>query len=220
MKKLNQIIMEFDYEKNFKEFDFYVSKSNFEPYLLINKWPKWEKNFLNISGEKFSGKSHLVNIFIKKFDGIKVSANELDNNFLLKLKSFKNIILEDLREKNIDERIFYSLLNIVENEKKYLITTSNLPIFNLRFDLDDLNSRAKNFIVTSIKNPDDDLIFAIILKNLSDRQILIDKKLIDYIIKRIDRTYGKISDFIYKIDQISLKEKKPIDFKLIKQVLE
>ena len=128
MKKLNQIIMEFDYEKNFKEFDFYVSNSNFEPYLLINKWPKWEKNFLNISGEKFSGKSHLVNIFIKKFDGIKVSANELDNNFLLKLKSFKNIILEDLREKNIDERIFYSLLNIVENEKKYLITTSNLPI--------------------------------------------------------------------------------------------
>ena len=212
--------MEFDYEKNFKEYDFYVSKSNSEPYLFINKWPKWEKNFLNISGEKFSGKSHLVNIFLKKFDGIKVSANELDNNFLLKLKSFKNIILEDLREKNIDERIFYSLLNIVENEKKYLITTSNLPISNLRFDLDDLNSRAKNFIVTSIKNPDDDLIFAIILKNLSDRQILIDKKLIDYIIKRIDRTYGKISDFIYKIDQISLKEKKPIDFKLIKQVLE
>ena len=41
-----------------------------------------------------------------------------------------------------------------------------------------------------------------------------------YIIKRIDRTYSKISDFIYKIDQISLKEKKPIDFKLIKQVLE
>ena len=220
MKKLNQIIMEFDYEKNFKEYDFYVSKSNSEPYLFINKWPKWEKNFLNISGEKFSGKSHLVNIFLKKFDGIKVSANELDDNFLLKLKSFKNIILEDLREKNIDERIFYSLLNIVENEKKYLITTSNLPIFNLKFSLDDLNSRAKNFIVTSIKNPDDDLIFAIILKNLSDRQILIDKKLIDYIIKRIDRTYGKISDFIYKIDQISLKEKKPIDFKLIKQVLE
>ena len=45
MKKLNQIIMEFDYEKNFKEYDFYVSNSNSEPYLLINKWPKWEKNF-------------------------------------------------------------------------------------------------------------------------------------------------------------------------------
>ena len=45
------------------------------------------------------------------------------------------------------------------------------------------------------------------------------KKLIDFIIKRIDRSYGKIFDFIYKIDKISLKRKKPIDFKIIKEAL-
>ena len=61
--------------------------------------------------------------------------------------------------------------------------------------------------------------FALILKNLSDRQISLDKKLIDYIIKRINRSYGKIFDFIYKIDQLSLKKKKSIDFKIIKEVL-
>ena len=49
--------------------------------------------------------------------------------------------------------------------------------------------------------------FAIILKNLSDRQITLDKKLIFYIIKRIERSYRKIFDFIYKIDQLSLKKK-------------
>ena len=54
--------------------------------------------------------------------------------------------------------------------------------------------------------------FALILKNLSDRQILLDKKLINFIIKRIDRSYGKIFDFIYKIDELSLKKKKPIRF--------
>ena len=61
--------------------------------------------------------------------------------------------------------------------------------------------------------------FALILKNLSDRQISLDKKLIDYIIKRIKRSYGKIFDFIYKIDELSLKKKKAIDFKIIKQAL-
>ena len=60
--------------------------------------------------------------------------------------------------------------------------------------------------------------FALILKNFSDRQITIDKKLIDFIIKRIDRSYSKIFEFIYKIDELSLK-KKPIDFKTIKEVL-
>ena len=59
--------------------------------------------------------------------------------------------------------------------------------------------------------------FALILKNFSDRQIVIDKKLIDFIIKRIDRSYDKIFEFIYKIDELSLK--KPIDFKSIKEVL-
>ena len=63
------------------------------------------------------------------------------------------------------------------------------------------------------------MIYALILKNLSDRQILIEKKLINYIIMRIERSYSKIYEFIYKIDELSLKKKKSIDFKIIKEVL-
>jgi len=47
----------------------------------------------------------------------------------------------------------------------------------------------------------------------------LDKKLINFIINRIDRSYGNIFDFIYKIDEISLIRKKPIDFKIIKEAL-
>jgi chromosomal replication initiation ATPase DnaA len=71
----------------------------------------------------------------------------------------------------------------------------------------------------NIEKPDDELIFALILKNLSDRQISIEKKLIDYVIKRIDRSYSKIFDFIYKIDELSLKKQKSIDHKIIKEAL-
>ena len=61
--------------------------------------------------------------------------------------------------------------------------------------------------------------FAIIVKSFSDKQITVDKKLINFIIKRIDRSYGKISDFIYKIDELSLKKKKSINFKIIKEII-
>ena len=67
MKSLNQLLLDFDYEQNFRDDDFYVGKSNFYPFELINNWPNWEKNFLNISGEKFSGKTHIADIFLKKF---------------------------------------------------------------------------------------------------------------------------------------------------------
>ncbi len=218
MTDLNQLIIKFDYEKNFKDEDFYVSKSNKNIFNLLNNWPNWEKNFLNIVGDKYSGKTHLMNIFIKKFKGIKLNAESLSNEDLTKIKIYENIILEDLSEK-INEKLIYSLLNIIDIDNKFIIVTSNKSIVDINFSLIDLKSRTKSFIIQKIEKPDDDLMFALILKNLSDRQISIDKKLIDFIIKRIDRSYGNIFNFIYKIDDLSLKMKKPIDFKLIKEVL-
>ena len=219
MKELNQLIFEFKLDKNFKENDFYVSKSNIHAYKIINNWPKWEKNFLNIWGERFSGKTHLVNIFLEKSKGIKIDASEINDKFLDPLKHNKNIVIENLDE-NINEELIYTIINIAENENKFLLITSESAISELRFKLEDLVSRCKNFILSKIHNPDDDLIYALIIKNLSDRQILIDKKLIEYIVKRIDRSYSNIINFIYKIDKIGLKEKKSIDFKIIKKALE
>ena len=218
MNNLNQLILKFDYDQNFKDQDFYVSKSNQFSFKLLNSWPKWEKNFVNLIGEKFSGKTHLVNIFLQKFKGIKIKSNRINNETFKEIKVYENIIIEDLNEK-LDENLLFTLLNIIEQDNKYLIITSIKPIVNFSFELDDLNSRAKNFLLSNIEKPEDDLMFALILKNLSDRQISIDKKLIDFIIKRIDRSYGKIFEFIYKIDEVSLKRKKPIDFKIIKEAL-
>jgi len=219
MKNLNQLLLDFDYEQNFKEDDFYVGKSNFYAFELINKWPKWEKNFLNISGKRFSGKTHLTNMFLRKFNGIRIDSKILNNEKLKTIKSHQNIVLEDL-SLDIDENIVYTLFNLIDQDNKFLVITSSNPITEIDFKLKDLRSRTKNCLIAKIENPDDELMFALILKNLSDRQITLDKKLIDFIIKRVDRSYGKIFEFIYKIDKISLKKKKSIDFKIINEALE
>ena len=218
LKSLNQQLLKFNHEKNFKDDDFYVSRSNQHIFDLLNKWPKWEKNLLNISGENYSGKTHLINIFLKKFKGIKFEANSIKNENFNEIKNYQNIVLENLDE-NIDEKLIYSLSNIVEQDNKFLIITSKIPIVNIKLKLRDLISRFKNFLLFDIPKPDEELMFALILKNLSDRQISVDKKLINYIIKRIDRSYSNIFDFIYKIDEMSLKKKKSIDLKMIKEVL-
>ena len=219
MKNLNQLLLDFDYEQNFKEDDFYVGKSNFYAFELINKWPKWEKNFLNISGKRFSGKTHLANMFLRKFNGIRIDSKILNNEKLKTIKSHQNIVLEDL-SLDIDENIIYTLFNLIDQDNKFLVITSSNPITEIDFKLKDLRSRTKNCLIAKIENPDDELMFALILKNLSDRQITLDKKLIDFIIKRVERSYGKIFEFIYKIDNISLKKKKSIDFKIINEALE
>ena len=218
MRDTNQTIIKFDYDKNLSNDDFVISKSNKHIFEFLDMWPKWEKNFINIIGEKLSGKTHLTNIFIKKNKGIKIEGKSLNNDHLKKIKIYENIILENLTS-DVDENLLYSFLNLIDQNNKYIIITSLIPIVYIYFKLNDLKSRTKNFLLLNINKPDDELVFAIILKNLSDRQILLDKKLINYIIKRIDRSYSKIHEFIYKIDQLSLKKRKSIDLNIIKEVL-
>ena len=218
MKYLNQEIIKFDFDKNFKDEDLYISKCNEHIFLLLNKWPKWSKNFLNISGEAYSGKTHLVDIFLKKFKGIKLESDLLNNKDFDEIKIYQNIVLENINT-DVNEKLIYTLINIIDQDNKYLIVTSREPIVDIKFKLNDLKSRAKNFLLQKIEKPDDEMIYALILKNLSDRQILIEKKLINYIIMRVERSYSKIYEFIYKIDELSLKKKKSIDLKIIKEVL-
>ena len=149
MTDLNQLIIKFDYEKNFKDDDFYVSKSNKNTFDILSNWPKWEKKFLNITGDKYSGKTHLINIFIKKFKGIKLDAVSLSDEDLTKIKIYENIILENLSEK-VDEKLIYTLLNIIDIDNKYIIITSEKPIVQINFSLSDLKSRTKNFIIQKI----------------------------------------------------------------------
>ena len=206
MSELNQLLLELDYKTNFNEHDFYLSKSNSNAFNLINRWPDWDKKILNISGEKFSGKSHLANIFKLKSKAFVVKGNKIDNSIFKSLKLYESIIIDDFEECNKEE-ILYSIFNLIDQDSKYLLINSLKPINKIKFKLPDLASRSKNCLYAEIENPDDELLFAIILKNFSDRQIKIEKKIIDFIISRIDRSYRKIDEFIYKIDELSLKKK-------------
>ena len=218
MKDLNQLLLNFKQNQNFNYNDFYVSKSNYYAFQLIEKWPKWEKNILNIYGEKFSGKSHLSSIFLDKNKGVKVNEEEINEEIFKKFKLYENIVIDNYNNL-CDEKLMYSIFNLIDQDNKFLIINSISPINEINFKLDDVKSRSKNCIFAKIGHPDDELMFAIILKSFSDRQIQVDKKIIDFIIKRIDRSYGKIADFIYKVDELSLKKKKAINLKIIKEIL-
>ena len=218
MSKLNQTLLKFELEQNFAYDDFFVSKCNYFAFSLIETWPKWEKNILNIYGEKFSGKSHLSEIFKKKNKALIIKTEEINEDFFNKLRFHENIILDNL-EYVSSEKTLYSLFNFAEQFNKYLIINSIKPLNSVDFSLPDLKSRIKNCIFAKIDKPDDDMIFALVLKHFSDRQIKIEKKIIEYITKRIERSYGKILDFIYKVDQFSLINKKPVDYKSIKKIL-
>ena len=218
MRELNQLLLDFDIKRSFNDHDYFVTQNNYFAFNLIDKWPKWEKKILNISGETFSGKTHLANIFKSKSSALFLSEEEIKNDVLKEIKLYESVIVDNFSNE-IDENLTYSLFNLVDQDSKYLLINSEIPLNEINFKLPDLVSRSKNLLHATINSPDDELIFAIILKNFSDRQINLEKKIIEFIINRIERSYRKISEFIYKIDEISLKKKKPINLKTIKEIL-
>ena len=219
IKDLRQQLFNFEFNKSFNKNDFFVSESNFYAYNLLLSWPKWEKKILNIYGERYSGKTHLIEIFLQKNKGIILDFTKLKDYDLEEIRFNQNFIIENI-EKNLDENLLYSLIDTIEKYNKFLIMTSKEPLIDLKIKLNDLKSRLKNCLFAEINKPDDILIKALITKNLSDYQISIDYKLIDFISKRITRSYDKIREFVCTIDKISLKKKKPINMKIIKEILE
>ena len=214
----DQLILKFPSHKAYKKEDFYVSPSNQEAYDFINSWPRWIKRIINIHGPSGSGKSHLSSILKGKTTCLQIDSNKIDEKTFLEFKTKEVLIIENLQEK-ISEKLLFSLWNMALQDNKYFLITSTKPINSYNFKLQDLKSRANSSLTIGINLPSDDLISVIIAKNFSDKQIKVEKKQIDYIIKRIDRSYEKISQFILTLDKYSLKKGSPFSLKLIKEVL-
>ena len=214
----DQLILKFPSNKVYVKEDFFVSSGNQEAYDFVNSWPKWVKRIANIFGPAGSGKTHIASLLKNKTSTLEIQSLALNDKIFFKYKTKEALIIENLNE-NVSENLLFSLWNLALQDNKYLLTTSIKPISAYKFKLLDLKSRVDSCISIGIKLPNDDLISVILAKNFSDKQIYVEKKQIDYIIKRIDRSYEKISKFISILDKYSLKKGYPISLKLIKEVL-
>ena len=123
MRELDQKLLDFGIAESFDENDYYVSKSNYFAKNIIEAWPKWEKKIVNLAGDKYSGKTHLSYIFKKKSNALYLNSKNIDNKILKKIKLSNNIIIEDLEE-SFDEKLLYSIFNLVEQDNKYLLISS------------------------------------------------------------------------------------------------
>ena len=214
----NQLLLKFPSKQAYLKEDFYVSSSNNEAFKLIESWPKWIKKTVNIFGPQGSGKTHLVSMLKNKTSTSVVDSNKVNDQIFFEFKLKEVLIIENLKE-NISENLLYSLYNVAQQDNKYFVLTSRKPINKFNFKSKDLKSRVKSTTIIGIDLPSDELISVILSKNFSDKQIKVEKKHIDYVIKRIDRSYEKISQFISTIDKYSLKKGSPFSLKLIKEVL-
>tara|TARA_B100001939_G_scaffold205613_2_gene176929 strand:+ start:2430 stop:3092 length:663 start_codon:yes stop_codon:yes gene_type:complete len=217
---MDQLIFKFPFAKKYYKQDFFVSSNNFSAYKLIESWPTWPGKWLNIYGASGSGKTHLANILEKKIEKIKlISAKKISNETIQDLTIFDCLIIDDF-ENNIEEKLFYSILNQSKLLENYILINSKTSIKNFKFKTEDLQSRINSFLHIGIDLPTDDLLKVIISKTLSDKQIRVNPKISDFIINNVERSYEKMFKFLKDVDELSLSTGKSINIHLIKKVLD
>ena len=216
---MNQLIFKFPFSKKYFKQDFFVSSNNFSAYKLIEEWPLWPGKWLNIFGAKGSGKTHLTKILEKKIKKIKlINAININSRIIQDLHKFDCLIIDNF-ENNIEDKLFYSILNQSKQHDNYILINSVTALKRIKFNLDDLQSRINSFIYIGIELPTDDLLRVIISKTLSDKQININPKISDFIINNVERSYDKMFKFLKDLDELSLSTGKSININLIKKVL-
>lgn len=212
-----QKVLNFNFDNSYNEKDFILDSSNEKALLFFNKFPNWENKLINLVGLEKSGKTFLLKILNKKNDFYYLNTFPENNEEFDKLFNFERFLL-DINELN--ELKFFSILNHCIINDKFLVVSSLTPLTQLKLSLPDLKSRIKQFYILNIDIPSDQLIYSLILKFFSDNQVIIKKELIEFIVKKIDRSYPRINQFLVKLNDLSIERKKKIDFKLINEIID
>ena len=216
---MSQLVFKFPFKVKYYKQDFYVSSNNFSAYKLIESWPNWPGKWLNVFGTSGSGKTHLSKILEKKIKRMKlVDAKDLNNKIIENLTNIDCLIIDNYQN-NIDEKLFYSILNQSKQLDSFIVVNTIPSLKELNFKLTDLKSRLDSFIFIGITLPTDDLLQVIISKFFSEKQIYLNPKIYEYIIKNVDRSYEKMFKFLKDIDELSLSTGKSININLIKKAI-
>ena len=100
-----------------------------------------------------------------------------------------------------------------------LLLTAKVSPARWKSRLKDLDSRLKAAASVEIGHPDDDLLKAVLAKQFSDRQLLVDQEVISYAAKRMERSLAEVRTIVDGADKLSLVKGHKVTMPLIRDVL-
>ena len=202
--------------------DFIVSNSNKDAVAWIDNWPNWPVNVpgLNIFGAPSSGKSHLANIWRLKSNALSIDEPSLDVIDVRDLlEDHKNILIDNFDNSWKEEPLLH-LYNLIQEIGGSFILISQQPVSQMDIKLRDLASRVSTMSTVELKLPDDEIIKGVMGKLFKDRQINVSNDVVNYLCKRMERSFKEVGRLVDRLDKISLSEKNTISLSLARRILQ
>ncbi len=190
--------------------DFLVGAANRAAIDLIDRWPDWPAPVVLLAGPVGSGKSHLVEIWRALSGAAVTTAAALDDSAVPAMVAAGAVAVEDLHAGPISEAALFHLLNLAGERGAHVLLTSRVWPAALPLSLADLASRLRAARLVELGEPDEDLLRRVIVKLFADRQLAVDRSVVDYIVVRMERSLEAANLIVAELDRAALAESRAI----------
>lgn len=192
---------------------FVVSDSNAEATAVLGRWPDGVAPVLALHGPAGSGKSRLAADWAERVGAAPLTGAEAGLIDPQELEG-RPVLLDDADQAD-DESLFH-LINLAGSGGGALLMASRLAPRQWSVALPDLRSRLDAMRTVAVQAPDDAVLSAILRARFSERSITPADEVIDYLVRRLDRSGDAAATVVERLDALH----RPVTRVLARQVLD
>lgn len=215
-----QLAFDLDYRPALGREDFLVSPANAAAVDAIDAWQRWPQRALAIAGPAGAGKSHLVEVWRGMTGALRLEAATIAEGAVHAASAAGAVAVEDVDRGIGEERVLFHLFNLAREGRLSLLVTTRLQPGEIAIVLPDLRSRLRAMALTRIEAPDEALLRALLVKLMADRQLEIAPKVVEYVVKRMERSADTARRFVRELDRHALSLRRDLTIPLAREVLD
>jgi chromosomal replication initiation ATPase DnaA len=183
---------------------FVRAPSNADALALVERWPDWPAPVAVLSGPPGSGKTHLAHIWAERAGAGWLAASELLGTDALASWAGGSLAVEDVPTHAPPEQALFHLANLAKETGAGLLLTARAPAAEWRVQLPDLRSRLRMATPAELGPPDDQLLRTVLVKLFADRQLTVERPVIDYLLTRMERSLNTALAIVDALDRAAL----------------
>jgi chromosomal replication initiation ATPase DnaA len=198
---------------------FMAGPSNSAALKLVEAWPDWPSPVVLLSGPAGSGKTHLAHIWAERAEARILEAAGLSVATLPQLDAGGAMTIEDVDTGPVPEAALFHMLNRAKEIGGWLLLTAREPAEVWEVTLPDLRSRLRLATPATLGAPDDELLRRVLVKLFADRQLIVERPVIDYLMLRMERSLSFAAALVRALDGTALAAGRRITRPMAAQVL-
>ncbi len=225
-----QLSIGFDQDESYRAEDYIFATDdlyNDATYRHFDGIDDWQHNGVYLYGEQGCGKTHFIKTVMAKdasraWQYLTLNDFLTDKDEILSAPDVKPIVIDNCDKAFGDtekEEALFHFYNLYQSKNvAFILIGENVP----RDDFivtKDLLSRLRTLPKMGLSNPNDGLLTMIAFKLFSDKQLRVDKTVIDYILKRSERSIYALKNLIAIIDKVAIEQKRNITVPFIRDIV-